>query len=62
MHDNTNINEPSDDEETSHQQSSKKQKSMPTHIREIFKRITQRKNVQLNNKNGPTQVEVMDFD
>ena len=79
MYDNNqNINENSADEDEDEasdpnfavRRRTKKPKSVPTHIREIFDRIVQKKSIQLNKKQrqqrqgkGPaTQVEVMDFD
>ena len=79
MYDNQNINENSADEDELEPGDvnfgaggrSKKPKSVPTHVREIFNRIIQNKNIQLNNarqaqqrgkRPASTQVEVMDFD
>lgn len=79
MYDNNqNINENSADEDEDEpgdgnfasRTKSKSQKSVPTHIREIFARIIQKKNIQLNkrkaqqpmNREAGTRVEVMDFD
>lgn len=66
MHDSqNNINENSaDEEEMVGGSSQKKTKSVPSHIREIFSRIIQQKNIQLKNNASKTgsKVEVMDFD
>ena len=49
MHD-TNLNENSGDgEEDMYNNSQKKQKSVPYHIREIFGNIVEKKNIQLKN-------------
>jgi hypothetical protein len=75
---NQNINENSADEDEDEpsdanfggRSRTKKQKSVPALIREIFNRIVQKKNIQLSknatqqrmNRAPGAQVEVMDFD
>jgi hypothetical protein len=65
MHENNNnINENSADEDEefrSTNEKKSKQKSVPTHIREIFASIIEPKNISLAKSKKGTQVECMDF-
>jgi hypothetical protein len=63
MHDNNNINENSASEDDYRPSTEKKtkQKSVPAHIREIFKSIIEAKSISLAKTKKGSTVEVMDF-
>ena len=64
MHDNNNINENSASEDDYRPSTEKKtkQKSVPAHIREIFKSIIEAKSISLAKTKKGTSVECLAFD